>query len=117
MRFCFRLALSLGMPVGEMLARMSSAELTYWIAYASLEPFGPLAEEQRAGVVASTVYAMNAGKRAKPMGPSDFFPALRERLAALIRPRGNGAAPPPDPSEGTGNAAAMRAFLERVGKR
>ncbi len=31
------MALKLGMPVGEMLARMSSAELTEWMAYFKLE--------------------------------------------------------------------------------
>ncbi len=45
-----------------------------------VEPFGPRAEELRAGVLATTVAAAAGAKDAKP---SDFFPSL-----ALPRPRG-----------------------------
>lgn len=53
-RFVFRLALALGLPVREMLASMGSDELTEWMAYYQLEPFGDYRADYRSGVVAST---------------------------------------------------------------
>jgi hypothetical protein len=50
------LALKLGMPVGEMLSRMSSAELTEWMAFFKLqnEPEKP---KQKASNVLRAMFA------------------------------------------------------------
>ena len=50
---------------------MSSKELTGWIAYFELEPFGYEMDNYRTGVIASTV--ANSAGRKKPLVPSDFF--------------------------------------------
>ena len=43
------------MTRGELLARISSRELTEWMAYYALEPFGEVQDEYRAALVASMV--------------------------------------------------------------
>jgi hypothetical protein len=39
-RFCFRLAAHLGCTVRELLVRLGADELTEWIAFDQIEPFG-----------------------------------------------------------------------------
>lgn len=58
----------------ELLATISSRELSEWQAYYTLEPFGEWAADVRAGVVASTVANVNRGKNSKPFKPGDFMP-------------------------------------------
>lgn len=59
---------------------MTSRQLTGWMAYAELEPFGPLAEEHRAGVVAAAAYntAFGRSKGSKVIKPEDLFSSLRK---------------------------------------
>lgn len=52
---------------------MTSAELTAWIAYDNLEPFGESRADLRAGIIASTTYNVNRGK-GRAMQPVDFMP-------------------------------------------
>lgn len=61
-----------------MLRRMSSAELTEWLAFASLEPFGGDADYIGAAIISSTVYNVQRGKR-KAMKPIDFIPQFSKR--------------------------------------
>ena len=72
----FRLALALGLPVREMLASMGSDELTEWMAYYQLEPFGDYRADYRSGVVASTFANAHRAKDAGPFRPEDFMPFL-----------------------------------------
>lgn len=72
----FRLALALGLPVREMLASMGSDELTEWMAYYQLEPFGDYRADYRSGVVASTFANAHRPKDAGPFKPEDFMPFL-----------------------------------------
>lgn len=48
------------------------------MAYAELEPFGPLQDDARAGMVSSVVAntARDPKKQRRPFEPADFFPAL-----------------------------------------
>ena len=64
------------MPVGELLRRMSSRELTEWMAFFSLEPWGTEVEDWRAGLIASTIANSyrDPKRRRKPYEPSDFMP-------------------------------------------
>jgi hypothetical protein len=68
----------MGRTVEELKRSMSRGELTHWFAFANLEPFGPLAAYQQAGVVCSTI--VNAmpfrGNDAKIFAPGDFFSVL-----------------------------------------
>jgi hypothetical protein len=67
------------MPRAEMLARMSSAELTEWIAFANLEPFGSEAGYLGHAIVASTIANVNRGKNKKAYKPEDFMPAFEKK--------------------------------------
>lgn len=70
----FRLALALGLPVREMLSRMGSDELSEWMAFYSLEPFGDYRADVRSGVVAATFANANRAPNAKVFTPEDFMP-------------------------------------------
>lgn len=68
------------MPVGELLTRVSSRELTEWMAYYELEPFGEERADLRAGIIASTVANVNRAK-GKAYQPQDFMPKFGRRGA------------------------------------
>lgn len=63
----------MGMPVSELLQRVSSAELTEWIAFYKLEPWGTERDDWRAALVAATT-ANYSGKVKKPLQATDFMP-------------------------------------------
>jgi hypothetical protein len=69
------------MTVEELDERISSAELSQWIAYAGVEPFGYPMDNFRMGVPAAAIVntirssiPMAKGKRPKPAKASDFNP-------------------------------------------
>lgn len=66
----------------EVLARHSSRELTEWMAFFELEPWGSEIEDHRFGVVASMIANVNRDpkKRSKPYEPTDFFPRRDEQF-------------------------------------
>lgn len=62
------------MTVGDLLPRISSAELTEWMAFERIEgPIGPARGDVQAALVAMTVANVNRGKR-KPFKLNDFLP-------------------------------------------
>lgn len=64
----------MGMPVSELLERVSSRELTEWQAYEVVTgPIGPARGDVQAAIVAATVANSNRGK-GKPLTPADFVP-------------------------------------------
>jgi len=75
-RSVFRLALALGMPVRELLARVGSDELTEWMAFYQLEPFGEMRADLRSGVVAATFANAHRTKDARAFTPEDFMPYI-----------------------------------------
>lgn len=62
------------MTVAELSGRMSSVELTEWMAFYMLEPWGTEMELMGHAITASTIYNMNRGKRKKALGYKDFMP-------------------------------------------
>lgn len=67
------------MTVGELLARISSRELTEWMVYFGLEgPTGDARADWRAGMVASTIANANRDpkKRPQPFRPEEFVPTF-----------------------------------------
>jgi len=64
------------MTVGELLARISSRELSEWMAFFSLEPWGTEVEDWRFGMLASVFANANRDpkKRKRPYEPEDFMP-------------------------------------------
>jgi len=75
----FRLALVLGLPVRELLARMGSDELTEWMAFYQLEPFGDFRADLRSAIVASTLANAHGSKEGKPFTPEDFMPFVEKQ--------------------------------------
>mgnify|MGYP003139586721 CR=1 FL=1 len=64
------------MTVRELLARIDSRELSEWMAYYELNPFGSVRDDLQAGIVASTIANVNRGKNDKSFTPSDFMPYI-----------------------------------------
>jgi len=71
------------MPRGEMLARMSSAELTEWIAFYSLEPFGADADYIGHAIVASTVANRHRPKTEKEHKVEEFMPKFEKKRKSV----------------------------------
>jgi hypothetical protein len=67
------------MPRAEMLSRISSAELSEWIAFANLEPFGTEIGFLGHAIVASTIANVNRGKNKKTYKPEDFMPQFESK--------------------------------------
>ncbi len=65
--------------MGELLARSSSRELTEWMAYFQLDPFGEERADLRAGIVASTVANSQRGRKGVAFKPKDFMPKFSDR--------------------------------------
>ena len=64
----------MGKTVSQLLKSLSSKELTEWMIYYELEPFGEDREDFRMGVVASTIANVNRSKNSKVYKPQDFIP-------------------------------------------
>jgi len=75
-KFLFRLALALGKTVAE-IEQIGSRELTEWIAYYGIDPFGNDREDLRMGIVASTM-ANTVARRGRALVPKDFIPEFKK---------------------------------------
>ncbi len=64
------------MPVAELLRRISSKEVTEWMAFARLEPIGIDAMYIGFASVAVTIANVNRGKNQKPYKLEDFMPVF-----------------------------------------
>lgn len=61
------------MTVAQLVRQMTSAELTEWIAFYRIEPFGCAIDDYRAGLYASM--KANAARDGKPpLSPLDLYP-------------------------------------------
>lgn len=78
-----------------MLDSLDSYELSEWMVYYTLEPFGPAQEDLRAGYIACLLYNQNRKKGTKALQPEDFFPSLKK---------------PPEEADPEAWAIALRAF-------
>lgn len=52
---------------------MPASELTEWMAFYRLEPFGVERDNYHAGLIASLLYNVHRGKKNSPMSPDDFM--------------------------------------------
>ena len=73
-RFLFKLAIALGKTVEQLGRELSSHELSEWMAYYRLEPFGEERADLRAGIIASTVVNCTPRKSPRQYRPADFMP-------------------------------------------
>lgn len=74
----------MGMPVEEMLGRMSSTEFTEWLAFSRIEPFGSLLWDLRFGAIVSMLANINRDtkSRPEPFEVLDFMPWAKEESRA-----------------------------------
>ena len=69
------------MTVRRLLGELDSRELTAWMAYESVEPFGERRANLHAGIVAATVANVNRDKHTRAFQPTDFLLEFaRERV-------------------------------------
>ena len=62
----------MGCTVSELLARISAKELTEWLAFDQLEPFGPRAVNLNAGIVTSGYLNCHKKKGTKQIRPNEM---------------------------------------------
>ncbi|HYF81161.1 MAG TPA: DUF4035 domain-containing protein [Symbiobacteriaceae bacterium] len=62
--------------MAQLLSEVSSAELSEWMTYYQLEPWGTGSEDLRAGIISSTIANANRDpkQRQQPYAPGDFIP-------------------------------------------
>ena len=70
----------------QLLETIDSAELTEWLAYDQIEPFGPQREDLRTGLVCSTVANFSMSPPKKPHKPSDYMLFADSRGASKSKP-------------------------------
>ncbi len=69
------------MTVGELLERISSRELSEWMVFYTLEPFGSQADYLGHAITASTIAnLMRDPRKQKAMKPEDFMPKFDEAI-------------------------------------
>lgn len=72
--------------MGELLEKLTSYELTYWIEFFKREPWGSEIENWRMGQVASTIVNCTPRpKGAKAFHPTDFYESPEKRDTAAER--------------------------------
>ena len=68
--------------MAELEVSLGSAELSEWIAFYELEPFGPRRDNYHAGMISSVLANIHRAKGAKAISPSDFMledPGMRAK--------------------------------------
>ena len=76
--------MALGLPRAEMLARMSSAELSEWVAFSTLEPFGAEASYFGHAITASTIANVNRQKGQRVYKVDEFVPKFERKKAQSV---------------------------------
>jgi len=75
--------MALGMPRAEMLARMSSMEITEWVAFASLEPFGSETHYFGHAITASTIANRLRNKGERAYKAEEFMPKFEKKVQSV----------------------------------
>ena len=76
------------MSVRRAQAEIDAHEFAEWMAYMTLEPFGPNRDDLRAGTIAAVIANANrdSRKRSEPFAPGDFFPEIAEKATEAAAP-------------------------------
>lgn len=67
-----------------MLTRMTSSEISEYLAYDRISPFGEERADLRAGIVASTVANHSMSPPKRPTKPTDFMPFVKQPGPILL---------------------------------
>lgn len=65
----------MGIPIKRLLREIDSRDITDYLAYYQIEPFGTEQDYIQAGIVASTIANVNRSKNTQPFKPYDFVPS------------------------------------------
>lgn len=71
--------MKLGKTVAELRESMSSKELTEWIAYYDIDPFGSERSDLNSAIIAQTIANTNRGQNQAPYDVKDFMPSFEEK--------------------------------------
>lgn len=82
--FYFRLALSLGMTVRELLSSIDSRELSEWIALYGLEPFGDVRKDLQTSLLATVMANAWCGSKDKTFTMNDFMLFGKEKKSDVL---------------------------------
>lgn len=66
------------MTVAELLSKADSQELTEWMAYAAIEPFGSNMDHYMIASLMALTANLQTGKKGKKFEPSDFLPRKKK---------------------------------------
>lgn len=69
----------MGCTVAELLSRVSSAELSEWMAFSTLEPFGADADFLGHAITSSTIANVNRDKNQRAYKVEDFMPKFEKK--------------------------------------
>lgn len=67
------MALALGRTVRELDETLSSTELSYWMAFYNIHPFGSDRDNVHSAIIAATIANANRGKSQPPFSADDFM--------------------------------------------
>ena len=75
------------MTVAELLKRISSREITEWMAFGQLEPFGAEAGYLGHAITSKVIADVNREKGQKPYKVTDFMPGKKQKqtVAEMIQ--------------------------------
>ena len=90
------------MTVRELLAKLGSDELSEWMAFYQLEPFGDFRADYRSALMTSTFANAHRHKDSPPFRPEDFMPFIERQ---------------PTFSDGRANAMRLRAMFSHLVKK
>lgn len=69
----------MGRTVRELLDGMTSRELSEWMAYYSIEPFGERREDMRAAQICAILANIHRGEDTPPFSVDDFMPDFQRQ--------------------------------------
>jgi hypothetical protein len=90
------------MTVRELLSKLGSDEISEWMAFYQLEPFGDFRADYRSALVTSTFANAHRQKDSPPFKPEDFMPFIEKVSTA---------------SDGKANAMRLRAMFSHIVKK
>jgi hypothetical protein len=90
------------MTVRELLSKLGSDEISEWMAFYQLEPFGDFRADYRSALVTSTFANAHRQKDSPPFKPEDFMPFIEKVSTA---------------SDGKVNAMRLRAMFSHIVKK
>ena len=70
------------MTRAELMARVSSAEITEWMAFSQIEPFGSDTQYIGPAITTAMLYNVNRGK-GKAAKPADFMPTFERKAQGV----------------------------------